>query len=389
MDANLFLNQRAGKLISSSVASESHWAFVPNPLPPKLEFDSTLIAALSNADRALGELAGLGRMLPNPDLLVRPFLRKEAELSSKIEGTQSEIMDIYAYEAGGYQAIRKNAPPESDVREVLNYVMAMNYGMNRLNELPMSLRLIREIHARLMYEVRGNQSNPGEFRTSQNWIGAPGTPIGEADFIPPPAPQMNEALFAFEKYIHDGNGYPPLVRLALIHYQFEAIHPFRDGNGRIGRLILPLLMMQWGLLPAPLIYLSAFFEKRKDAYMGHLMQVSQKGAWEPWILFFLNGVTTQSQKSISVAKRFQDLQTEWRRRLTDRRSSANLIRLVEILFDTPLITAPLIEKRLGITYPSAKSNIDKLVKAGVLSPFGPLSYGKAYIAQDIYDAISS
>ena len=244
MNPDDFRTSTSGRVIRVGQGQSAYWAFVPNPLPPPLTLDTALIRWLSEADRALGELAGLGRALPNPHLLISPFIRREAVLSSRIEGTQADLADLYAFEAGqlalpGF----KPAPSEADVREVANYVRALEYGLERLSTLPVSLRLIREVHARLMEGVRGESATPGEFRRTQNWIGAPGCTLNEATYVPPPVEEMHAALDAFEKYLHTEDELPPLVRLALIHYQFEAIHPFVDGNGRIGRLLLSLLLV--------------------------------------------------------------------------------------------------------------------------------------------------
>jgi Fic family protein len=224
--------------------------------------------------------------MPNPHLLIGPFMRREAVLSSRIEGTQADIVDLYAYEVGQLPLPGMELPPsEGDVREVLNYVHALEYGLERLNTLPVSLRLIRELHDRLLTGVRGEHATPGEFRRRQNWIGRPGCTLNEATFVPPPVPQMRNALDAFEKYLNSGDLHPPLVRLALAHYQFEAIHPFVDGNGRIGRLLISLLLVQWDLMPLPLLYLSAFFHRHRQDYYERLMAVSERDAWRDWILF--------------------------------------------------------------------------------------------------------
>ncbi len=279
MKLERFQNTPAGRLLQVGQDQTAYWAFAPNPLPPVLVWDAELVRVLSDADRALGELAGLGRTMPNPNLLIRPFIRREAVLSSRIEGTQADIADLYAYEAGQLPLPGvKPAPPESDVREVLNYVHAMEYGLERIQTLPVSLRLLRELHERLLAGVRGDQATPGEFRRTQNWIGRPGCTLNDADFVPPPVAEMNAALDAFEKYLHAGNAYPPLVRLAVIHYQFEAIHPFLDGNGRIGRLLISLLLVHWNLLSLPLLYLSAFFERHRKDYYDLLFAVSERGA---------------------------------------------------------------------------------------------------------------
>jgi Fic family protein len=219
-----------------------------------------LTRTLTDAVQALSELAGIGRAISNPHLLINPFIRREAVLSSRIEGTQADIADLYAYQVGQLPLANMPSPPEADVKEVHNYVQALEYGLKRLETLPMSLRLIRELHARLMEGVRGEYATPGEFRRSQNWIGPANSNLNEAPFVPPPVPQMHEALNSLEEYLHRHDvTYPPLVRLAFVHYQFEAIHPFIDGNGRVGRLLISLLLVEWKLLPLPLLYLSAFF----------------------------------------------------------------------------------------------------------------------------------
>jgi len=248
-----FKDNPSGRVIKIGQGDAAYWAFEPNPLPPSLGFDAKLVMVLSETDRALGELAGLGRALPNPHLLINPFIRREAVLSSRIEGTQADLADLYAFEARQLALPGlKSAPSEADVREVLNYVRALEDGLERVKSLPVSLRLLRELHARLMEGVRGEKATPGEFRHSQNWIGRPNCTLSDADFVPPPVEAMNAALNVFEKYLHLQDETPPLVRLAFIHYQFEAIHPFLDGNGRIGRLLLTLLLVHWNLLPLPL-----------------------------------------------------------------------------------------------------------------------------------------
>jgi Fic family protein len=389
MNPDHFRDSPSGQLIKVGQGEATYWAFVPRPLPPEIPADWTLANTVSEADRALSELAGVGRTMPNPHLLIGPFVRREAVLSSRIEGTQTDIADLYAYEAGQLPlpGMEPTAPPESDVREVLNYVRALEYGLQRVNDLPMSLRLIRELHERLMTGVRGEHATPGEFRRSQNWIGLPGCALNEAQFVPPPVPQMLEALDAFEKYLHSGDVYPPLIRLALIHYQFEVIHPFIDGNGRIGRLLTSLLLVQWGLLPLPLLYLSAYFYRMRQDYYDLLMAISQRGVWQDWLSFFLHGVTEQAQDAVVRAKQLQDLQTSWRERLTQVRRSALLLRLVDGLFESPVITIPEAQRLLEVTYPSARHNVEKLVEAGILQQMGESSYAKTFVASEILEII--
>ncbi len=389
MNPELFKDSPSGRMIQVGQGEIAYWSFAPNPLPPPLAFDTGLIRLLSDADRALGELAGLGRALPNPHLLINPFIRREAVLSSRIEGTQTDLADLYAFEAGqlALPGLKPTAA-HADAREVLNYVRALEYGLERLNELPVSLRFIRETHARLIQDVRGNQATPGEFRRTQNWIGAPGCTLNDATYVPPPVVEMNAALDAFEKYLHAQDELPPLVRLALIHYQFEAIHPFIDGNGRIGRLLISLLLVHWSLLPLPLLYLSAFFEKHRQEYYDLLMAVSARGAWYEWVSFFLRGVAEQARDAVVRAKQLQDLRMAWRDRLTQARASALLLRLADRLFESPIITIPQAQRYLEITYPSAQKNIQRLVDTKVLEPIDNATYGKTFVAREILEIVS-
>ncbi len=384
MNPDLFKNSPSGRLVRVGQGPYAYWAFVPNPLPPELALDLPLLQTLSDADRALGELAGLGRTIPNPHLLIRPFIRKEAVLSSRIEGTQADVADLYAYEAGQLALPgMEPRPPESDVREVLNYVHALEYGLERLHTLPVSLRLFRELHARLMQGVRGEKMTPGEFRRSQNWIGPPGCTLDEAEYVSPPPDQLLDALSDLEAYINREHDYPPLIRLALIHYQFEAIHPFLDGNGRIGRLLISLLLNHWELLPLPLLYLSAYFHRHRQTYYELLMAVSQRGAWGDWVRFFLSGIAEQARDASDKARKLQDLQIAWRNRLSQARTSVLLLRLVDQLFITPIITITQAQRILGVTYPSAQRNVEKLVQAGILEQVGESSYNKTFLAREI------
>ena len=384
MDIERFGKSTSGKLVKIGRGEDAYWAFVPNPLPPKLEFDAELVSVLSDADRALGELSGLGRTAPNPNLFIGPFIRREAVLSSRIEGTQADIADLYAYEAGQLsRSGSKPAPPESDVREVLNYVHALEYGIERIHELPVSLRLLRELHERLMEGIRGDRYTPGEFRRSQNWIGPPGCPLMHATYVPPPVPEMQTALGAFEKYLHAEDGYPPLVRIALIHQHFEALHPFLDGNGRIGRLLISLLLVHWNLLPMPLLYLSAYFERNRQEYYERLLAVSQEGDWHGWLLYFLQGVAEQSVDVIDRAKRLQELQAAWRAQLQQTRAPGLLLSMMDSLFRWPYLSGRGVQADFGVSHPTAMQALRKLQSLSIVQEVTEGGRNRMYVSDDI------
>jgi len=374
-----FQSDRAGKLTRTPTG---YWAFVPNPLPPRLNLDRSEILSLSEAERAIGRLAGVGLTLPNPYLLINPFIRREAVLSSRIEGTQASLSDLLFFEAA------PSAPAKApDVREVANYVRALESALDPGRKLPLSLRLVRDMHKILLTGVRGSHLTPGEFRRSQNWIGPPGSKLDNAIIVPPPVPEMHAALDALEKYLHEHNDLPLLVRLALIHYQFEAIHPFLDGNGRIGRLLISLLLCEWKLLPSPLLYLSVFFERHRQDYYDRLLAVSQKGEWESWVRFFLSGVTEQSIDAVRRAARIGALRDAYHANLQRARSSALLLKLVDELFHHPAITVPGAARQLKVTQRAASQNIVKLVRAGILAEATGRARNRIFVADGIIRAI--
>jgi Fic family protein len=380
MNPKDFQNRASGHLIP---ISEGGYAFIPNPLPPEnLTWDSDLIEILSSADRALGELAGIGRSLPNPHLLVRPFLRREAVLSSRIEGTQASLSDVLAYEA--VQLPLFDAP--DDVKEVHNYVRALEYGLERMRSLPVSLRLIQELHGILMEGVRGEQFRAGEFRQGQNFIGPPGSHLSTATYVPPPPEEMIRVLQSLEVYINETSNLPPLIRLGLIHYQFEAIHPFLDGNGRLGRLLISLLLCSWNLLPQPLLYLSAFFETNRSAYYANLRGVTEKRDWNTWLSYFLTGVASQSVDAAARIKHINDLRENYRLRFQQGRSSARLLLVVDLLFANPLVTVHTVESELGLPYPTAERYIDELVVQGILVGTGK-SRNRVFKANEIIELL--
>lgn len=363
---------------------KGYWTYIPHPLPPDIGWSVELVTALSKADRALGELSGLAAMLPNPNLLIQPLIRREAVLSSRIEGTHASIGDLYAFEA--VQLTLFEFP--EDVKEVQNYVLALQYGLDRLSSLPVSLRLMRELHARLLQGVRGEQWTPGEFRRSQNWIGAPGSTIQTATFVPPPVDEMNQALGELEKFIHHQDNIPPLIRLAMVHYQFEAIHPFLDGNGRIGRLLNSLLLHDWGLLSQPVLYLSAYFEANRQAYYDYLLAVSQKGAWHDWFIYFLLAVQTQANDSIERIQRLQLLRDEYREQFQQTRSTARLLQVIDWLFTQPIFNISQVSEMLSVSYSVAQRYVTQLEKAGIVEEITGQARNRVYRADEILNVVA-
>lgn len=360
-------------------------AFVPDNLPPQLQWTSELVTALSDADLAIGQLHGVGLNLPNPNLLITPFVRREAEMSSRIEGTQAQVTDIYLFEMED-RTVESKVP---DVREVSNYVRALDYGLKRSLELPVCLRMIRELHEILLKDVRGEQRAAGEFRTVQNWVGPKGCPIEQASYVPPPPEKMLATLGALERFINSPLGeMPVLVWLAMVHYQFEAIHPFLDGNGRIGRLLITLLLCIKGLLDKPLLYLSAYFERHREEYYERLLQVSLKGQWPEWILFFLRGVTEQSIDAFERSRQLMDLQQEYHKIVHVTKRSALQIRLVDLLIERPVVTTVFVSKYFNITYPAAKNNIARLIRIGILREVSGAKRRRIFIAEKVLEIIN-
>ena len=361
-----------------------YWTFVPDPLPPPVDLDVNTVNLLATAERAVGELNGIGSMLPNPHLLIRPFLRREAVLSSRIEGTVTNLEQLLLFEA---EPTNRSSSP--DVQEVINYVRAMEYGLKRLENLPVSLRLIREVHEQLMEGVRGQSKSPGEFRVIQNYIAGLGQSIRQARYVPPPVTEMNQALADLERFMHSSTDTPFLIQLALIHYQFEAIHPFEDGNGRIGRLLLSLLMSEREYLSQPLLYLSGYLERNRDTYMDCLLQVSQRCDWLSWISFFLEGVSSQAKDAISRTGQLLSLWQDYRSRLQAARSSSLTLQLVDMLFATPAVTAPYVQYELGVTQASARRTIERLEKDGILREATGQRRNRVYIAPEVFSVLDA
>lgn len=352
---------------------QGYTAFVPDPLPPTLEWTPVLTRALSDADRLIGQLAGEGRRLPNPHVLIRPFVRREAVLSSRIEGTRATLGELLAAEAG--------APVErspDDLREVANYVKALEQGVKRLKTLPLSLRLMRELHATLMAGVRGQHATPGAFRRSQNWIGPPGCTLANASYVPPPVEEMMGCLGAWERFLHDRT-MPPLAQVALLHYQFEAIHPFLDGNGRVGRLLITLFLVEREILPRPLLYLSAFFEAARRDYYERLQGVTEQGDWEGWLQYFLNGVARQSEDALGRAAKINQLLAAWRKAAADTSSKVPL-RLVEALGANPYLTLTGASRQLKVAFTTVQRAAERLQKLGIVKEVSGQQRNRVYCA---------
>ena len=340
-------------------------AFVPAPLPPNppVRMTGELQKLLSQADLALGRLDGSIQILPNPDLFVLMYVRKEAVLSSQIEGTQSSLQDLLAAEARIFT-------PESpkDVDEVINYVAAMNHGLGRLSDLPVSVRLIREIHERLLAGVRGHRLTPGELRVSQNWIGPLGCTLNEATFVPPPPELVPQSLSDLETFLHAQDDLPVLIRIGLAHAQFETIHPFLDGNGRVGRLLITFLLVEVGVLHKPVLYLSYFLKQHRTRYYELLQGIRDRDAWEDWLNFFLQGVSEVSVQASETARRILSLREHDRARIVDRlgRSAGSGHRVLEHLYERPIVSVNEIRDLIGFTYTAANQLVDRLVEIGVL-----------------------
>jgi Fic family protein len=340
-------------------------AFIPAPLPPNpaIDFRGELQVCLSNADRALGRLDGSIQILPNPDLFVYMYVRKEAVLSSQIEGTQSSLQDLLAAEAQIFSPDRPR-----DVAEVVNYVDAMNHGLSRLETLPVSTRLIREIHAKLLAGVRGSHLTPGELRTSQNWIGPGGCTLKDAQFVPPPPNEVANGLSNLERFIHYDASLPLLIKIVLAHAQFETIHPFLDGNGRVGRLLITFLLCEQKVLLKPVLYLSNYFKRHRSSYYEHLQAIRDEGAWEEWLLFFLKGVAEVSNEATDTSRRILALREKHRTTITEKlgRAAGNGHRVLENLYKQPIMTVIDVQQLTGTTYPAANQLVGKLAEHEIL-----------------------
>jgi Fic family protein len=378
MNPKDFSESKSGRLLN---APQGYLSFVPDALPPPIKIDMALALALSKADAALSELSGLGGQLPNPHLLISPYIRREAVLSSRIEGTKASLSDLLIDE------IEDNKSKHSinaDIMEVRNYTYALEHGVERLPELPLSLRLIREIHAKLMTGVRGDKATPGEFRRTQNWIGPAGSTPMTAAFVPPPVVEMHQCLDEWEKFLHIRDVIPDLIQCAMMHVQFETIHPFLDGNGRVGRLLVTLFLLERKRLSQPLLYLSAFIDAHKSDYYDLLQRVRTHGDWVPWIRFFLQGVTETANAAGDQARALQGLREKYRAQLRDK---PNALGLIDDLFINPYMTIGRAAKILGKTHPTARATITTLEGTKILREITGRQWGRFYVCQPVLDAL--
>ena len=352
---------RAGTFVKQAAG---YTVFVPKPLPPSppIRYDSELRFLLSQADRAVAKLGVLTEFLPNPDLFIAMYVKKEALLSSQIEGTEASLRGILEFEAD-----LKPKDDIAEVKQVINYIKAMDYGMEETKQSPLSLRLIKEIHRTLIGGTRGSRRGLGKFRESQNWIGPPGTPLTDARFVPPPPDVVPAAMVDLERFVQAEDDVPPLVKAGLVHAQFETIHPFLDGNGRIGRLLITLYLFWKGVLSRPLLYLSLYLKKRRTEYYDLLMRVRTDGAWEDWIRFFFDGVSETSEESVRTARDIIALKDSTISKLHENRvSSIHAVRLIDLLFDTPLTSVHSVAEKLGISKQAAHGIVTKFNEIGIL-----------------------
>ncbi len=370
------MKKPSGKIIICA----GYEAFIPASLPPKLDWTPQLIRSLSDADRLVGQLSGEGKQLPNPHLLMRPFIKREAVLSSRIEGTQATLGELLANDAGA----SVNRSPD-DLKEVGNYVRALDHGIQRLGTLPLSLRLICEIHEKLMEGVRGDFATPGQFRKSQNWTGPAGCTLQNATYVPPSPEILMDCLGQWENFIHNTN-VPPLVQAGLLHYQFEAIHPFLDGNGRVGRLLILLFLIERQVLAAPFLYLSAFFEATRSEYYDRLLAVSQASQWNLWLEYFLNGIARMSEDTLSRAKRINSLIHSWREKIAGQKPKI-LFDVIGLLAENPFWTTKKIAERLEIAFTTAQRAINLLQEKHIISQIDQAQRGKVFCANAIMDIL--
>jgi Fic family protein len=378
------LDGRLGRYVATVAAGEKVRAFVPPPLPPQPPIDAvSLLPLLSAADRALGRLDGISVLLPSQELFLYMYVRKEAVLSSQIEGTQSTLSDLLRFETEAQEG-----QPIDDIREVSNYVDAMMYGLERLQKFPLSLRLIREMHSRLLRSGRGGTKNPGEFRRSQNWLG--GTRPGNAMFVPPPVSELTACLHDFELFMHEtASPLHPLIKAGLLHVQFETIHPFLDGNGRIGRLLVTLYLCMQDVLQKPMLYLSLYLKTHRKDYYRLLQEVRERGAWEAWLEFFLRGIAETANQAFDAARRIVDLFKQDRERISAQSERAgSALRLHDMLQQHPFATAKALVKKTGLSAPTVNAALADLQRLGIVDEVTGRRRGRVFSYREYLNILS-
>jgi len=377
MDPELFRSREAGRAVK---APAGYWAYIPAIPFAKITYDASLALLLSEADSTLGELSGLGNVVPNPDLLIAPYVKREAVASSRIEGTQADLSDLLLDEIEP-----KRTPPGSDVYEIRNYVAALNLGMRKLTKLPLASRLIKEMHSVLMRGVRGEAMTPGEFRRSQNWIGPPGSTLADATYVPPPPDEMLECLSHWERFVNERGKLPDLIQCAIVHEHFEAIHPFLDGNGRIGRLLITLFLMERNRLSKPLLYLSSYIEAHKRDYYDLLQRIRTDGDWLNWIRYFLVAVRDTARSAIDQSQSILAVRDEYREKLGKKHRALSLL---DSLFVNPYTTVARAATELGVALPTAQKTIDQLMNVKMLKEATGRGWGRYWLAQPILNIVN-
>lgn len=366
---------RAGELVNNLSGDAAYKSFKPSALPPKLNIDNDMLKKLVEANRDLIRLDTAAKLIPGSELFISMYVRKEALISSQIEGTQCTLDDVLD------PKLDTNA--NLDVADVVNYVKACSYAIERLEKLPLCKRLFREIHGQLLSGVRGQEKNPGEFRRSQNWIGAANCSLKEARFIPPNVDDMNQAMDELELYMNESDDYDPLIRISLIHYQFETIHPFLDGNGRVGRLLILLYLMQQGLLSKPIIYISYFLKKNQIEYYDRISEVRRSGNYEQWISFFLEAVSAAAKDSLDTVEKLNALHEQNVKKLPKTsRSNDNVRKLFDYIEQFPIIDIKKTSETFGISYNTVSSAIKKLEQIGILKQTTNASRNRVFSYED-------
>lgn len=371
-----------GKVVQvDGVNGDQYNVFIPNPLPPNIEFDEELVLILSRAEEKLGKLSGICLTLPSPNLLIIPYLRKEAIMSTRIEGTRISMQEVLLSEA------KEREEKTKDAQEVVNYINTVNYALTKIEKSPINVELIKEMHKVLMEGVRGDEKAPGEFREVQNWIGSELSKVSDANFVPPNPEAVPKLMEDLIEYLNTEHNVPVLVRCALMHYQFETIHPFCDGNGRIGRSLITVYLCKKKKIIKPLLYISEFFEKHRLEYNELLLKTGQTGKFEGWIKFFLKAVEVQSEDASVRAHKLLYLRESYRKRVQREAQSSDILNIIDYLFSNPFITVKRAQHILDVTYPTGKKYVEKLAEYEILKETNRLQREKTFVAYEIYEII--